>query len=106
MGFNKQDWNFKIKSQSLFEFQTLSFWFQFEILTNRDREVLADEFKREKNVLLLSCNVIVNVFDFCNCEPAMFEHMRIFLKFYFVTIVTKLHYTLQSCTFIKHSAWL
>lgn len=31
-----------INSQSLFEFQTLSFWFQFEMLTNRDRGVLAD----------------------------------------------------------------
>jgi hypothetical protein len=32
----------KINQQSIFGFQKLSFWLEFEMLTSRDKEVLAD----------------------------------------------------------------
>ncbi len=38
----------KVNPQSMFGFQKLSFWLEFEMLTNRDKEVLADEVKRAK----------------------------------------------------------
>jgi len=38
----------KINQQSIFGFQKLSFWLEFEMLTSRDKEVLADEVKRAK----------------------------------------------------------
>jgi len=38
----------KINTQTMFEFTKLSFNLQFEMLTNRDKELLADEVKRAK----------------------------------------------------------
>ena len=38
----------KVNQQSMFGFNKLSFWLEFEMLTNRDKEVLSDEVKRAK----------------------------------------------------------
>jgi hypothetical protein len=65
----------KINNQDLFQMQSkVSFSLYFEMLTNRDKEVLADEVYRAKNIT-------VDPSQFSNCENLVQTQLNVTLKY-------------------------